>query len=52
LKEGERIFREDELLGGKGSHAYETCANPTNCPVHKDEYLRRNPSSSIADKIK
>jgi hypothetical protein len=52
IKEGERIFGEDELLGGKGSHSYETCANPPDCAVHKDEFAKRNPPTSLTDKIK
>jgi hypothetical protein len=38
LKEGERIFGEDELLGGP-LHNYEACTNPSECEYHKEEYL-------------
>jgi len=30
LKEGERIFGEDELLGGP-LHSFENCSNPLEC---------------------
>ena len=52
IKDGERIFGEDELLGGKGSHSYKTCANPPDCAVHKEEFVKRNPPTSLTDKIK
>jgi hypothetical protein len=52
IKDGERIFGEDELLGGKGSHSYETCANPPDWAVHKEEFVKRNPPTSLTDKIK
>lgn len=45
------LFGKEEILGGS-NHLYENCVNPSECPVHKDEYEKERQPASFTERVK